>query len=1249
MERPVQRPGINFLQEKLRELQNTRKALNEYVAILNAPHGSFGATVHDVLWADRRNRADGGQGTRHLDDLKIEGCLRLTTTEIDRRKSALGRFERAAVPLLERCGRIADHPWFGANRAGLPTTEIDDALRALADAAEAMEDVRDRAAALSDFGVDAVGSVTAIKRASSSLASLPVTADVPGRLYAGMAGEDVRAAMRDWLPLCRRYRAAIVAVRQHGVGEPASDWEQMAAQVGQGILLLAGTSADTIDGIDAWASGLEADAARLREAVARAGRVASLMGCGAPATFEDMRLLALASALACSLDDFMIAAMSPALVRRGSAELVQAVASEIDALRQRAGHLEIAYRIHPAPRADVLREAAATLRGAGPLSFLSKAVKGAGMAHAALARSPAKASRAEMVEALDAVAGHVAAVEAFRSNAAHAELLGRRFNGVDTNLDAASTITAWAARVRAEIPGASELGRSLRAVLLCGDTDRLEALSGALSAVPYEEWDGPTPGPEGPSSPADAAVDMERRASTSKAFAADWIARGLDPAARIEDLNGLADALRRAAEAEAEAEVPPVVRSALGSDAPSPSGEMAGCEAALAAASAVAAAPLPADVRRRLLAMPPETLAATVIAGAASLLEASSTMEGRTGHAKGMLGLDEAFFGGVLADVPIAAAVVRARRATDGADAFGGWLGYRIERQEAERLGLGGILALWDRGLLAAALPDAFGYALYRSLAREAFAAHPALERHTGLGQEDARRRFRSLDAETTGLRRMELVERLSGKSAPWGNGVGNKGDYTDGALLAHEASKLKRHLPIRQLMDRAGNAVQALKPCFMMSPMSVAQYLKPGGLHFDLLVIDEASQMRPEDALGAIARSAQIIVVGDPKQLPPTAFFAGADDEAGDDDGAADTVDAKSILDLAQATFRPMRRLRWHYRSRHGSLIAFSNHEFYDDDLIVFPSPAETNSDQGVSLTKVDGTYASRSNIAEVEAVCDAAVGHMRRHPGRSLGIATMNGVQRDLIAQRMDQLASGDAEVEAYVQEWAGTLERFFVKNLENVQGDERDTILVSTVFGPPTSGGRVRQTFGPINGASGHRRLNVLFTRAKHHLRVFTSMTPDDIVAGPDSPRGARVLKAYLAYAAGGRLHAGEESDRAVDSDFEVFVRERLRNAGYEAVPQVGVAGFFIDLAVRDPDVPGTFLLGIECDGASYHSSRSARDRDILRQQVLEGLGWTIFRIWSTDWFRDPAGQTRRMTEFINRLRTERRNARAQPAGA
>jgi very-short-patch-repair endonuclease len=697
-------------------------------------------------------------------------------------------------------------------------------------------------------------------------------------------------------------------------------------------------------------------------------------------------------------------------------------------------------------------------------------------------------------------------------------------------------------------------------------------------------------------------------------------------------LPAIVASLRASAAAGAEVTAPEALVSALNGTCPAPLADPAPFDAALRLASAVDRAALPQGVRDALWLVRPETIRTVVVTAASGAMVALGVAVKRWAALKGRLGLDDGrLLGCRIGETTASQVHRRLSAAVAHSGALGGWILYLRERKAAEALGLGSLLRLWDGRVLSCPLRAAFDRAFHHALARAAFARHPELDRFTGLGQQEARTRFAALDAEAVALRRQRLADELGRCPIPVGIGSGRRGDFTDKSLVLLEIGKQKRHIPIRQLLDRAGGAVQAMKPCFMMSPLSVAQYLKPGGLRFDLLVIDEASQMRPEDAVGAIARCGQIVVVGDPKQLPPTAFFARGDG-ADDDDEADEEVDAESILDLAQTVFRPMRRLRWHYRSRHGSLVAFSNREFYDGDLMVFPSPAEAEAGQGVTSVKVDGIYKARSNQAEVQAVCAAAVEHMRAHPDRSLGIATMNGVQRDLIALEMDRLAATLLEVEEYRERWSETLERFFVKNLENVQGDERDVIFISTVFGPAAPGARVLQRFGPINGASGHRRLNVLFTRAKHHVRLFTSMTPDDITAGPDSPRGAQVLKAYLAYAQTGRLDAGKETGREADSDFEVFVRDRLRAAGYDAVPQVGVAGFFIDLAVRDPRSPATFLLGIECDGASYHSSRSARDRDILRQQVLEGLGWTIYRIWSTDWFRDPEGQTNKLLSFI-----------------
>ena len=523
-------------------------------------------------------------------------------------------------------------------------------------------------------------------------------------------------------------------------------------------------------------------------------------------------------------------------------------------------------------------------------------------------------------------------------------------------------------------------------------------------------------------------------------------------------------------------------------------------------------------------------------------------------------------------------------------------------------------------------------------LQKTAYEQHPALRQFERAGHEEVAARFRQADENSLYHNRIRAMQQHFAQ-------LPNPQAGGQMRVLSREFAKKSRHLPLRRLMQDAGRAVQAIKPVMMMSPLSVATYLPPGAVEFDLVVFDEASQVKPVDALGAIARGRQLVVVGDSKQLPPSSFFeslTGAN-EASDEENV--TADIPSILELCKARQMPERMLRWHYRSRHESLIAPSNHLFYNDQLVIFPSPGGPEQ-LGLQYHHLPDTWyergTTRTNPQEAAAVAGAVLQHARTSPELTLGVVAFGMAQRQAIEDALETLRRQHPVTEAFFNQHPH--EPFFIKNLENVQGDERDVIFISIGYGR-TREGHLAMSFGPLNGDGGERRLNVLITRARQRCEVFTNLTAADLDLSRTAARGVAALKAYLHFAHTGHLGQNEEAGRAPESPFEEAVYRALTARGYQLRPQVGSQGFYIDLAVVDPDQPGRYLLGIACDGAMYHAARSARDRDRLRQQVLEAVGWRLHRIWSADWFRDPGGATDRAVAAIEAAR----HAAAAPPAA
>ncbi len=491
-------------------------------------------------------------------------------------------------------------------------------------------------------------------------------------------------------------------------------------------------------------------------------------------------------------------------------------------------------------------------------------------------------------------------------------------------------------------------------------------------------------------------------------------------------------------------------------------------------------------------------------------------------------------------------------------------------------------------------------------------------------------REFASLDRRSISTAAARVIDACNRRVTPRMSAALN--------VIRREAQKQRRIMPIRRLLSDTAPAALALKPCFMMSPLAVSQFLD-SEIKFDVVIFDEASQVRPADAVNCIYRGHQLIVAGDQKQLPPTEFFAKATTDEGTDDwNDEQTEDFESVLDLAKASGVVQSiPLRWHYRSRHEDLISFSNHAFYDGKLVTFPGAHATGPDVGVELFKVDGIYrrgTSSDNPIEAEKVVERVVFHAQHHPTLTLGVVAFSEAQASLIDARLQQARAEHPEVDRMFS--GDRLTSLFVKNLENVQGDDRDIIIFSVGYGRDEDG-KFALAFGPINKNGGWRRLNVAITRARRRVEVVSSITAEDFPAGV-SNRGAKALRDYLDFAARteNKLLALrtsiDQTGGDPESPFEEEVARVIRSWGYEVVPQVGSAGYRVDIGIRHPSHSGRFILGIECDGAAYHSSKVARDRDRLRQEVLEGLGWRLYRIWGPAWYRTRALQEAKLRRAI-----------------
>jgi REase_MTES_1575/AAA domain len=963
-------------------------------------------------------------------------------------------------------------------------------------------------------------------------------------------------------------------------------------------------------------------------------------------TLFGYRAVCAAAHLAATVEGHTLSLRHPMIEDALDSPLLAKVFEIVPALQQQKAAVGEHFSLEHLPPLTSLQEIRETLHQGGAFRSLSRRWRKARRQYAQVAKTSADASPQAAVERLDALIAYLKATDAFRLyDAALHALLPGVFAGVETDIEALHKIIRFYRAIQERILPLPTYGLMLAQQLKRMDKSfydwlrqqepvirkGLDALDVLVQATRAEEK-AATPLPQ-------VLANAEQEIISLKRLETTLVAVGVSRSVEFSLLSESLAAKNEFVSARVAFHIAPAIRQISLSDAAEECPQHLERIAQLLSTARKAFQILPHAILPKVLQVNGHAFLADIKASISGLATYQQQLD-RFGQVLGKDAAKLEFWGTTAGSEKQLLERINAKlqHLEDNESSFQQWCDV-LNAFDAVRQQNLAVLIL----SFASSVPEVafshyvplFQYLLYWNLSQQALQQNSVLGSFSRISHENIRKSFQDIDVELQVLNAKKLAWDISRRNLPKGESAGRSPkDYTDMCLISHELSKQKRHVPIRQLVGNAYNALVALKPCFMMGPLSVAQYLAPSNKKFDIVIMDEASQIKPEDALGVLARAKQVVVVGDSNQLPPTSFFDKLGTDAEDEEEVTAIQDSESILDVYKPVFQPNRRLRWHYRSQHQSLISFSNHHFYENDLVIFPSSTAHAETAGVKHVYVShGVYSSQSNPIEAQQLVQDIVGMIQQFPTRTYGIVTLNAKQKIVMEDEIERVRKDNPFFDDYLSRSEATDEPFFIKNLEGVQGDERDIIFISTTFGPDEAGA-FRQNFGPINGKDGWRRLNVLFTRAKQHVRIYSSFLPERIkIDDSKEQRGLRALRDYLQFAATGIDNHNCLTGNEPDSDFERSVGGFLTAQGYEVVYQLGVAGYRIDLVVKHPVHTGSYAIAIECDGATYHSAKSARDRDRLREENLRKLGWKhIHRIWSTDWFRQREKEEQRLLRTV-----------------
>lgn len=1222
------------------DLKTLRARLNDYADLIGKPFGAREEPLHDVIWfatlSRRRLDALAPSGVP-IASLRFAPADKATEADLETGRRALASYVAQIEAVRRAVDDVGVHPYAGLAIEDPSRFSQERVFGALLPATAALKSIVETFGELFDLETASIEKLVAL---ADEVRGAPMTIDPLALAALEVLRSPDRVRLEGFLAAVESFQ------RKDEPQALASDEGPLLIDERLATLAAATARAELPAGsrlsdLGAFLGETRARRDRLED-MRRAGTdLLACMGLEQSATFGDV--------IAC-LDALDLMERAPTWSPRfHSAILPDSVFADLEiccreALRlreERARLSEVfAHERLPADPAELIAHAEA-LETAGLFSFFSSDVRAAQRVVREAAAGGGPLEKGQAAAELRASVRFMAEAEALRTNPLMHSLFDDEV-GIDAPFEEVIAIEGFKRDAASRFGGVSRVDRLLFGRVLSNPVER----SGAAFLTPSQREamraffaDAP---PTFQLAQLGRQVDMlSGKTSELEKLVERLEAIGLDPLAPLAELARL-----RAVRAAYLVERDHLDQTEPFGDALAPfitgaDTDFHGLRVLLREARAIDAFPVRKEKRSSFETVAGYEAALSKLSGLDDALKAFGS---ELATFAGAAGVDpEPFIGFATLDAASPRALLeRLERVAAAPEVFASWAQRCAARGEAVALeGVSPIVAYLEAVERVTPVDEAFAeaafdYAYRIQLLDAAYAAYPNLPRLRAEDLSSAQHDFRSADRAVRELDRRRAIAATQRRAPPEGSARGTVGSLTEMRLIRHLAEQSRPRQSIRSVLERADSALAAIMPCVLMSPSSVAQFLPRTTDIFDLLIIDEASQMRPEDALGALMRCKRAVIVGDPEQMPPSTLFeprnvAGEPVEEEDED---DFGDVESILVLANGRLPNRRELRWHYRSRHESLIAFSNAHVYQGSLEVFPSPIRDASKLGVSYEAVESGYNASLNVPEAEAVIRHAARHAQEHAEDSLGLVALNKAQSDLLFEMVEQLRGEDPGFNDFCARHEDSLEPVFVKNLENVQGDERDAIVISTVYGRNRTGARASR-FPLLNRATGYRRLNVLITRAKKRVTVVTSLKPGEITENALKNRGVKMLADYIEYARTGELPLDVDlTGGKPESPFEQAVAAALRARGYEVEPQVGAVGYRVDIGVRDPTNPDRFILGVECDGARYHATPSARERDRLRQEVLESLGWHLHRIWSTNWFENEAVELEKLIGILDR---------------